>query len=449
MINKMSFTEEYNKKLVTAEEAAKAVKSGDWVEYGQFVTQTQDVDKALAKRKDELEDVKIRATTRATPLAVIEADPNQEVFTYNNHHFSGYDRKLQDNGSSFFIPLNYHEQPRYYRENHQLDVAILGVTPMDEKGFFNFSTSVASSRSMVDAAKTVILEVNPNLPHVYGGLNESVHISEVDYLVEVDWKPAEVPSAKASEEDKKIASLIIDRIQDGATIQLGIGGMPNAIGEMIAQSDLKDLGIHTEMFVDSIVDMYNSGSVTGRRKTIDEGKIVFTFAMGTNKTYEFLHNNPAVASYSVDYVNHPSVIAQLDNMVAINNAMEVDLYGQVSSESIGKRQISGTGGQADFNTGAYESKGGQAFIALTSSFVDRNGKRHSRIKNLLTPGSIVTVPRSQTSNIVTEYGIFNLKGKSTWERAEGLINLAHPDFREELIKEAQELGIWRPSNKRN
>ena len=216
----MSFTEEYNKKLVTAEEAAKAVKSGDWVEYGQFVTQTQDVDKALAKRKDELEDVKIRATTRATPLAVIEADPNQEVFTYNNHHFSGYDRKLQDNGSSFFIPLNYHEQPRYYRENNQLDVAILGVTPMDEKGFFNFSTSVASSRSMVDAAKTVILEVNPNLPHVYGGLNESVHISEVDYLVEVDWKPAEVPSAKASEEDKKIASLIIDRIQDGATIQL-------------------------------------------------------------------------------------------------------------------------------------------------------------------------------------------------------------------------------------
>lgn len=439
----MRFLEEYNQKLVTADEAAKVVKSGDWVDYSQFVVQTQEIDKALARRKDELEDVKIRATTRATPLAIKEVDPEQEVFTYNNFHFSGYDRKLQDNGSAFFIPLNYHEQPRIYRENLDVDVAILAVTPMDEKGFFNFSTSIASSRAIVDSAKTVILEVNPNLPRVYGGLNESVHISEVDYLVEADWELAEIPNAKPSEEEEKIASLIIDQIEDGSCIQLGIGGMPNAIGSMIAKSNLKDLGIHTEMFVDSIVDMYESGSVTGNKKQLDKGKIVFTFAMGTKKTYEFLHNNPAVAGYSVDYVNDPGIIKQQNNMVAINNAMEVDLYGQVSSESIGKRQISGTGGQADFNTGAHASKGGKAFIALTSSFVDRNGKRHSRIKNLLTPGSIVTVPRSQVSNVVTEYGIFNMKGKSTWERAEGLISLAHPDFREDLIKEAKELGIWR------
>lgn len=445
----MSFLEEYNQKLVSADQAARAVKSGDWVDYGQFVAQTQVVDKALAKRKDELEDVKIRATTRATPLAVLEADPHQETFTYNNFHYSGYDRKMQDQGSAFFIPLNYHEKPGYYKNFLDVDVAILAVAPMDEKGFFNFSTSVATSRAIVDAAKTVILEVNPNLPHVYGGLNESVHISEVDYLVEADWEVTEVPNAEPSEEEEKIASLIIDEIENGSCIQLGIGGMPNAIGSMIAKSDLKDLGIHTEMFVDSIVDMYESGSVNGSKKQLDKGKIVFTFAMGTNKTYEFLHRNPAVASYSVDYVNDPGIIRQQDNMVAINNAMEVDLYGQVSSESIGKRQISGTGGQADFNTGAYESKGGKPFIALTSSFVDRDGNRHSRIKNLLTPGSVVTVPRSMATTIVTEYGMFNAKGKSTWERAEGLISIAHPDFREELIQDAEELGIWRRSNKRS
>lgn len=444
----MSFVEEYNQKLVSADEAAKVIKSGDWVEYGQFICQTQDVDKALAKRKDELSDVKFRATTRVTPLAIIDADPNRETFIWNNFHYSGYDRKLQDKGLGNFVPLNYHEQPKYYTNNIDVDVAILAVTPMDEFGYFNFSTSVASSRSIVNKAKTVVLEVNPNLPYVYGGLNETVHISEVDYLVEANWALPEIPNAEPSEEDKKIAEIIIDRIQNGSVLQLGIGGMPNAVGSMIAQSDLKDLGIHTEMFVDSIVDMAEAGKLSGKYKNLDKGKIVFTFAMGSNKTYKFLDRNPQVASYSVDYVNNPGVIRQFDNFVAINNCMEIDLYGQVSSESSGKRQISGTGGQLDFTIGANESKGGQAFIAMTSSFVDREGVRHSRIKNLLSPATIVTVPRSIISNVVTEYGLVNLTGKSTWERTELLISIAHPDFRDQLIKEAEELGIWRPSNKR-
>lgn len=444
----MQFVNEYRQKLVSADVAAKAVKSGDWVDYGQFVCQTQVVDEALAKRKDELQDVKIRATTRTTPLAVVQADPHQEVFTYNNFHYSGYDRKLQDQGSAFFIPIFYHEKPGYYKNYLEVDVAILAVTPMDDFGYFNFSTSVATSRAIVEKAKIVILEVNPNLPRVMGGNNETVHISEIDYIVEANWAVPEIPNALPTKEDEQIASLIIPEIRNGSCIQLGIGGMPNAVGSLIAKSDLKDLGVHTEMFVDAFVDMYEAGNLNGSQKQLDKGKIVYTFAMGTNKTYEFLHNNPAAAAYSVDYVNDPMIIRQQDNMVGINNCMEIDLYGQVSSESIGTRQISGTGGQGDFTIGSYESKGGQSYIAMTSSYVDRAGQRHSRIKDFMSQGSIVTIPRSLVSNIVTEYGIVNLKGKSTWERAEGIISLAHPDFRDDLIKQAEQMNIWRRSNKR-
>ncbi|WP_373718510.1 acetyl-CoA hydrolase/transferase family protein, partial [Jeotgalibaca porci] len=328
------------------------------------------------------------------------------------------------------------------------DVAILAVTPMDDFGYFNFRTSVATSRAIVEKAKIVILEVNPNLPRVMGGNNETVHISEIDYIVEANWAVPEIPNALPSKEDEQIASLIIPEIRNGSCIQLGIGGMPNAVGSLIAKSDLKDLGVHTEMFVDAFVDMYEAGNLNGSQKQLDKGKIVYTFAMGTNKTYEFLHNNPAAAAYSVDYVNDPMIIRQQDNMVGINNCMEIDLYGQVSSESVGTRQISGTGGQGDFTIGSYESKGGQSYIAMTSSYVDRAGQRHSRIKNFLSQGSIVTIPRSLVSNIVTEYGIVNLKGKSTWERAEGIISLAHPDFRDDLIKQAEQMNIWRRSNKR-
>lgn len=445
----MSYAAEYQKKLVSADQAASVVKSGDWVDYGQFVTQTQEVDKALAKRVDELSDVKIRSTTRATPLAIIEADPKREVFTYNNFHYSGYDRKLQDNGLATFIPINYHEVPKFYSDGlMQVDVAIFGVTSMDEHGYFNFSTSVSFSRAVANQAIKIILEVNPNLPYCMGGDQESIHISEVDYIVEADWQRIEVPAATPSEEDRKIAELIINQIENGSVLQLGIGGMPNAVGSLIAQSDLKDLGIHTEMFVDAFVDMYESGSLTGKYKAFDKGKIVYTFAMGSSKTYDFLDHNPAAAAYSVDYVNAPERIAQHDNFIAINNAMEIDLYGQVSSESAGKRQISGTGGQLDFTMGANKSKGGKAFIALTSSYVDKEGKRHSRIKNLLDPASIITVPRSITSNVVTEYGSVNLRGQPLWSRVESLISIAHPDFREQLIQEAEALGIWRKSNKR-
>ncbi|HEX9157335.1 MAG TPA: acetyl-CoA hydrolase/transferase C-terminal domain-containing protein, partial [Syntrophales bacterium] len=270
--------------------------------------------------------------------------------------------------------------------------------------------------------------------------------SEVDLITPADWKIPELPSAQPSEVDRKIAALIMDELEDGCCIQLGIGGMPNAVGSMIARSDLKDLGIHTEMFCDSMVEMAEAGRLTGARKATDRGKIVFTFCLGTRTSYEFLDRNPLCASYPVNYTNDPFVIAQNDRFVAINNCVEIDLFGQVCSESSGTRHISGTGGQVDFTYGAYRSQGGKAFLCLSSTF-DKKGTTVSRIKPLLTEGAIVTDPRALVSYVVTEFGIVNLKGKSTWERTEALISIAHPDFRDELVREAEKMGIWRRGNR--
>jgi butyryl-CoA:acetate CoA-transferase len=443
----MGYAAEYRNKLVTPEEAVRVVQSGDWVEYGQFAVQAVALDKALAGRKDELRDVKIRGTTRAMGIPeVVKADPTAEHFAYHNLHFSASDRKLHDQGLCWFVPILYHEVPRYYRENCVVDVAMLPVASMDPHGYFNFSLSNSFSRAICDKAKTVILEVNPHLPICLGGKEESIHISEVDRIVETDWKIPELPAVTPSEVDRKIAALILNELEDGCCIQLGIGGMPNAFGTMIAQSDLKDLGIHTEMFCDSMVELAETGRVTGARKTIDRNKIAYTFCLGTQKSYDFLNRNPMCASYPVDYTNDPFVIAQNGKVVAINNCMEMDLFGQVCSESLGTRQISGTGGQVDFTIGAYRSRGGKALLCMSSTY-DKKGTPLSRIKPRLTEGAIVTVPRSIVSHVVTEYGIVNLKGMSTWQRAEAIISLAHPDFRADLIKEAEKMGIWRRSNR--
>lgn len=443
----MNLQEQYKRKLVTPEQAVQIVKSGDWVEYGSFTGQAVVLDKALAARKDELTDVKVRACTRAMPLEIFKIDPESQHFTYNNWHFSGLDRKIGDQGACWYMPVFYHEVPKYYRDIIDVDVVMIPVAPMDEHGFFNFGPQVSHAMAMCDKAKTIILEVNPNIPRCLGGREESIHISRVDFLVEADWPIPQVPAAQATEQDKAIAALIMKELRDGACLQLGIGGMPNAVGTMIAQSDLKDLGIHTEMFCDSMVDMVESGVVNGSKKQIDNGKIVYTFAMGTNKTYNFLNDNSMCAAYPVNYTNDPCIIGQNDNMVGINNCVEIDLFGQVCSESSGYRQISGTGGQMCFSIGAFRSKGGKSYMCMSSTY-NKGEQVKSRIKSTLTPGSIVTTPRTMVSYIVTEYGMADMKGMSTWQRAEAIISLADPQFREDLIKSAQEMGIWRRSNKR-
>ena len=445
----MDYKNDYLGKFVSADEAVKVVKSGDVLHYGEFVMASHVLDAALAKRKDELAGINIRTVCCPFPPQTVVNDPERNHFIYNDLHFSGASRKLHDKNLCNYISLTYHEGPSFYDRGYvPVDVAMIKVTPPDQHGFVNLGTANSVTHAFCDAAKIVIAEVNESVPRCLGGSRETLHISEIDYFVQGDNKPLiQLPDPVISDVDKTIAQIILEQISDGACLQLGIGAMPNAVGAMIAQSDLKDLGVHTEMLVDSFVDMYEAGRITGLRKQLDKGKMVYTFAMGTNKLYDFLDNNPVCASYPVDYTNDPDIICRNDNMICINNAVEVDLYGQVASESSGFRHISGTGGQLDYIYGSYKSQGGKGLICLTSTFVDKEGKMRSRIKPALAAGSIVTIPRSLNYSVVTEYGTAMLKGKSTWQRAEALINIAHPDLREELIKAADAQKIWLRSNK--
>ncbi|MDR1397086.1 MAG: butyryl-CoA:acetate CoA-transferase [Desulfarculales bacterium] len=443
----MNFQEEYKRKLVTSDEAVKLVKSGDWVEYGAFSGQVVELDKALARRKDELTDVKIRGTSRIGAPEVVLVDPENEHFTYNSTHLSAAERALGDKHLCWHLPVLYHEQPGYYRKHIRTDVLFLTVPSMDEWGYFNFGPQVSHGMALCESTGKIIVEVNPNFTHALGGFQEGIHISKVDRIIEANWPQPQIPRIEPSDVDKKIASLIMEQLRDGDCLQLGIGGMPNMVGYLIAQSGLKDLGIHTEMFVDSFVDMIEGGQVTGAKKNIDKYKVVCTFALGSKITYDYIDHNPLIAFYPVDYTNDPFVIAKNDNVVAINNCVEVDLTGQICSESSGHRMISGTGGQWDFTYGAYRSKGGRAFICMSSAYT-KKGSLISRIKSTLTPGAVVTLPRTMVHYLVTEYGMVELKGRTLWERAEAVISIAHPDVRDQLVKEAEEIGVWRKSNKR-
>lgn len=444
----MNFAEEYKRKLRTPEEAVKLVKDGDWVDYSVGIGFPVLLDAALAKRKDELRDIKIRGSLAMQPIQAVEQDRERRTFTYNSWHCSGYERKLCDEGLCNYIPMIFRNMASYYRRYLTVNVAMISVAPMDSKGFFNFSMVNCTTRAILDAAELIILEVNEHMPHVYGGQEDCIHISEVDVVVEGAHKPlAQLPIPPATEIDEKIASLLLPHIPDGATIQLGIGGMPNSVGKLMAESDLKDLGMHTELLSDGFVDLYEAGKLTNSRKTLHRGKGVFGIALGSQRLYDWVGENQGLLSFPMDYVNQPSVMAQMENMISINNCIAIDLYGQVSSESAGIRHISGTGGQLDFSTGAYDAPGGKGFICMTSSYRDKAGNLKSRILPKFTQGDIITTPRTQAFYIVTEYGIVNLAGRSTWERAELLISLAHPDFRDELIAAADKQKIWRNSNK--
>lgn len=438
------YMEEYRNKCVSADEAVKVIRSGDWIEFAWAASMPGLIDKALAKRKEELHDVNLRGGVIITPVACLECDPNGEHFTWNSWHLGGRERKLVQNGQAYYIPLKYSELPRYLRENVKTDVVAIQVAPMDEHGYFSFGVTVSHYAAAIEKARAVIVEVNEDMPSVHGGYDHAVHISKVDYVVEAGRCGLPIlPSAPASDLDRQIAGYVLPEINDGACIQLGIGGMPNALGKMIAESDLKDLGIHTEMLVDGFVDMVESGKVTGMCKQLDRGRMVYAFAAGTQKLYDFIRNNPSVAGYPVDYTNHPFIASKNDQLISINSALEIDLTGQVCSESAGSSMISGAGGQLDFVEAAYNSKGGKSFICLPSTYKDKSGQLHSRIKGVMTLGAAITDTRPTVQFVVTEFGKVNLKGLSTWQRAEALISIAHPDFREELIAEAQKLKIWR------
>ncbi len=438
----------YQEKLGTPEAAAKLVESGNWVDYGFAVNVPVAVDKALAERLPELTDLKFRGGILMWQPEILKGDNLSERLTWNSWHSGGLERKLCATDVGFYIPLRYSELPRWYREECEVDVAIFQVAPMDEYGFFNFGPSNTHMKAVCEVARKIVVEVNPNLPYCNGIKEQGVHVKDVTMIVEGTGPAmAELGSAAATDIDNAVAKLIVEEIPNGACLQLGIGGMPNAVGSMIAQSDLKDLGVHTEMYVDAFVDIAKAGKINGKCKQVDPGKQVFAFAAGTKKLYDYIHKNPQVCSAPVNYTNDARVIAQQDNFVSINNAVDIDLFGQVNSESAGNKHISGSGGQLDFVLGAYLSNGGKTFICCSSSFADKEGKLHSRIRPQLAPGSAVTDCRANIQYVVTEYGKVSLKGKSTWQRAEALISIAHPQFRDELIADAEKMGIWRKSNK--
>ena len=424
----------YKSKLVTAKEAAEVVKSGNWVDYGWTVTTPVDFDKELAKRLPELHDVNFRGGILMWEPEIFKIEDPAAHMTWNSWHMSGIERKAVAKGFSFYSPIRYSELPRYYRDlENPVDIAVMQVAPMDEHGYFNFGPSA----SHLGAACEL------------GGFENGIHISKVDMIIEGSNSPiAEMGGgAAATEVDHAVARQIVAQIPDGACLQLGIGGMPNAVGSLIAESDLKDLGVHTEMYVDAFVDIAKAGKINGSKKNLNKGRQVYAFAAGTKKLYDYLDNNPECMSVPVDYANEIDVISAHDNFISINNAVDIDLFGQVNAESAGIKNISGAGGQLDFVLGAYKSKGGKSFICLSSTFKNKQGEVQSRIRPTLANGSIVTDTRANTMYVVTEYGMVNLKGLSGWQRAEALIGIAHPDFRDELIKEAEKMHIWRRSNR--
>jgi acyl-CoA hydrolase len=433
---------EYKHKLISAAEAAGLVKSGMWIDYGAICGFPSLIDEKLSERAAELKEVKIRAEHSHTIIPRL--DPDQEHFIFNSWFLGKVDREYHKNGACSYIPFGLGEGPRMYREwlKDQVDITFIEVTPMDKNGNFNFGASITRQKATCDVAKTVVLEVNEHMPWVFGGHDEVVNLSQVNYIVEnYEYKIPEFPAAVVTKEDEAIAALLAEQIVDGATIQLGVGAIPSVVGKLLIKHNFKDLGIHSEMFNDSMMELIEAGVVTGRKKTLNPGRAVHCFAAGSEKLYKFMDKNKALAGFPVDYTNDPYTIAKNEKQIAINSTLRIDLRGQVCSESVGTRQISGTGGQLEFTRGAYMAPGGKAFICLHSTREGKDGQPISNIVPTLELGDMVTVPASDVSYVVTEYGMVNLKARSVWQRAKALISIAHPSFRDELTTAACKAGF--------
>lgn len=419
----------YKRKLVSGQEAVSYVRSGDLVLSAGEGGESDYLLNLLAQRKDELQDVSIHCCNSRNVIDVNNPECSGH-FLCDNWFVGPVSRTALHAGQATFTPSHFSQ----YEENisrskwGQAEIGILQVSPPDNHGFMSFGITTAYSRGILERAQKILVQVNPKMPRVLG--DNFMHVSEADYIVEAESELWQFPDVPPTEIQKAIAAHIAERIEDGSTLQLGIGGIPNAVGALLAHK--KHLGVHTEMITQCMRELVECGAVDNSMKKIHRGKLIGTFAGGNDDLYGWMDNNPLVECYPVKYVNNPAVIAQNDKLVSINATIEVDLTGQACSESIGARQYSGIGGQMDYVRGAYLSKGGKSFLAVSSTAETRQG-RVSCIVPMLKHGAVVSTARTDIDMVVTEYGVAELRGRSIRERVRNLVAIAHPDFREGLL----------------
>lgn len=430
------YKELYRAKLMSADDVAAKIPNGSMIATDLFLAQPRSIFGAINKRceEDNIHDCAVTTALDLYPLACYK-DPKYLKNLHGISFFcSGHSRPCVNSGMADFLPFTYWDGPAVIRDNIDYDVYVVSVAPMDENGYFSLGVTGSVSSVYIDKAKIILLEVNDKMPYCLAGLK--IHISQVTALCEASYTLPAMPAAALDETSIAIGNLIAEEIPNGACLQLGIGGIPDAVG--MALKSKRNLGIHTEMLTDSMIELIECGAVDNRSKQTHVGKTVATFAFGSQRIYDYVNRNPAMEILPVEYVNNPYNIAQNDNFISVNAALEVDLMGQVCSESMGPRMFSGSGGQLDFVRGAVMSKGGKSFIAFPAA---AKGNTITKIKPILTPGSIVTTGRNDVDMIVTEYGIAKLRGKTMSQRARNLIAIAHPDFRDELTFEAKKMNL--------
>jgi itaconate CoA-transferase len=432
-----TYRAQYRRKLTIPEQAVSGIKSGSTLVHGLAAAEPPALLQAIADRvrAGDLKDLSVHSLLPMENVSKTLLSPDLadcvQAFSW---FVSKSSRSAVRVGLNYYVPNHFHQVPRLMTENLDIDVTVTTVSPMDRAGFFSFGTANDYTSTVARCCKRLIVEVNKNMPRVFG--DALLHVSEVDAIVENTVPLAEFKWPGPKAEDDAIGKLVVDLVPDGATLQLGFGGLPNVIAMKLMKH--KDLGIHTEVFGPAMVELIKKGVVTGRRKNLHPMKNVFTVAEGTREMYRFMHDNPSMESYPVSYTNNPDVIARNDNMVSINSIIQVDLLGQCNAESLAGFEYSGTGGQLDYVRGAYNSRGGKSILAFYSTA--RKGQV-SRVVPRLDSGAVITTPRMDVHYLVTEHGVINLKGKSTRERALGIISLAHPRFRDSLIREAENMYL--------
>jgi len=431
----MSWMTLYRSRLRTAAEAVQVVESGHKVYMGSGCAAPHTLISALTGRAEELQDVEIIHHLTLGEAPYIAGDMKGH-FRLNDCFVGANTRDAVNEGRADYVPVHLHEMPRLFRRGEiPLDCAMVVVSPPDEHGFCSFGIEVGVTKPAALAARLIVAEVNRKMPRTLG--DSFIHVSKIQAFVEVDTDLDEFRPEPATEVERQIGSNVADLIADGSCLQLGLGAIPNAVLEFIG--DRRDLGVHTEMFTEALPHLVGSGVVTGELKTFHPGKVVAGFIMGTRDVYDFAHDNALIEFHPTDYVNHPGNIAKNDNMVAVNSAIQVDLTGQVCSDSIGEKIYSGFGGQADFMRGAALAKGGMPVLALPSVTTDG---LVSRIVPILDPGSGVVLTRADVHVVVTEFGVAHMLGRNVRQRAEALIGIAHPSFRESLLEAAHKRGLF-------